>query len=568
MKRIIIKNKLVGSIAFIVFVLFFASLLFYNQKMKEETYEIEYDWKVHVNGNLYERQPESKLIQYVLPNMKKGNIIELSHKMEDFKIKDAGIIFDTWHAIVEVYVDKEKVYSWGLEYYDNEMMLGAKRHKIILPDHYIGKNLVIKLTTTEDYAMKKFESVAVSSFSEEKHFWFNRPFLIIFSGFLFFIFGFIVFLLPYFTLIKKDVFLSSIMLGSSFMLMGIYFLCRAKIIHLLIPDPLVYNQIEFLTLYILPITLMAYTFNLKGIYPSKNLKIFYKMYIIFYAILVFTSFLLNNYSNIHYASLLNVIYIGTIVGYLLCYLALKTSKEKILWIKITLLAIKTFFLGALLSIIAFHAEANPQINRMFMLWKYYEYILVFVTFVMLVLFFIGFYLNLKQMLLLKIENEKLDYMAHYDSLTMIKNRRSFNEKLQELKLQELSDGKGRKKFSIAVIDLNNLKMINDSMGHSVGDKMIISIANAMEKIAKKNVENYRIGGDEFVIIANDIENIEDIINNLIDEIEKYNLKSQKGKISVAIGTSKSSEGSDVYELFDLADKRMYEFKKMMKTESI
>ena len=89
-----------------------------------------------------------------------------------------------------------------------------------------------------------------------------------------------------------------------------------------------------------------------------------------------------------------------------------------------------------------------------------------------------------------IEKTVYEKLAYTDPLTLKKNRRAFNEEL--LKLKETSQ-----KGTIIFADINNLKAINDTFGHEEGDKAIIIVSKALEKFT----DVYRLGGDEFCVIA-------------------------------------------------------------------
>lgn len=144
-----------------------------------------------------------------------------------------------------------------------------------------------------------------------------------------------------------------------------------------------------------------------------------------------------------------------------------------------------------------------------------------------------------------------------DALTKLGNRYSFEQKLEEIK-------KGKYDVTIISSDLNDLKEINDTYGHSYGDAAIISAARYLkENFAKDSI--YRLGGDEFVIIS-----YNDIDDEYLEEIKnkEYFVKgiNKQIKISFAFGKSIYKHNSN-YELDDVledADKNMYIDKKNIK----
>lgn len=96
------------------------------------------------------------------------------------------------------------------------------------------------------------------------------------------------------------------------------------------------------------------------------------------------------------------------------------------------------------------------------------------------------------------QQDRLKYISYQDMLTAMYNRNKY--------IQFLTSNKGivLEKIGVAYIDLNGLKEINDKQGHEAGDEFICKSARVISDIFPKT--SYRIGGDEFVIIENDISN--------------------------------------------------------------
>ncbi|WP_081976290.1 bifunctional diguanylate cyclase/phosphodiesterase [Ureibacillus manganicus] len=101
---------------------------------------------------------------------------------------------------------------------------------------------------------------------------------------------------------------------------------------------------------------------------------------------------------------------------------------------------------------------------------------------------------------LKLSEEKVAHLASHDSLTGLLNRRRLNEELNKSIINY-------KDCPIAVIfiDLDNFKMINDTLGHSFGDQLIIKVAEMLKNISPPYKQVARISGDEFILIIHDVE---------------------------------------------------------------
>lgn len=95
----------------------------------------------------------------------------------------------------------------------------------------------------------------------------------------------------------------------------------------------------------------------------------------------------------------------------------------------------------------------------------------------------------------KMQSMKIQHLAYHDALTGLANRLSFLERLSAELTGQLGSGSG----ALLFIDIDNFKMINDSMGHAVGDQFLWQTANALQKVAQEQFVA-RLGGDEFVVI--------------------------------------------------------------------
>lgn len=137
-----------------------------------------------------------------------------------------------------------------------------------------------------------------------------------------------------------------------------------------------------------------------------------------------------------------------------------------------------------------------------------------------------------------------------DGLTNLLNRRSFDIFTRQNK---------DKKFVVISIDMNNLKIINDTYGHHEGDKAIISVVDTIHGYFKKGNTLYRMGGDEFLIISTKL-SLEQIKSNLV----AINHKLKEKGYSIAYGIAVHEENVDIQTVCEEADSLMYELKKAQK----
>jgi diguanylate cyclase (GGDEF)-like protein/PAS domain S-box-containing protein len=142
----------------------------------------------------------------------------------------------------------------------------------------------------------------------------------------------------------------------------------------------------------------------------------------------------------------------------------------------------------------------------------------------------------------KVTEEQLLHDALHDALTGLPNRVLFMDRLSHA----ISLAKRRRNYLFAVLffDLDRFKLINDSLGHSVGDQLLIAIARRLEKYLRVGDTVARLGGDEFTILLEDIkdENVAtNIANRLQEELTRsFNLSGNEVFTSASIGITLSS----------------------------
>lgn len=159
--------------------------------------------------------------------------------------------------------------------------------------------------------------------------------------------------------------------------------------------------------------------------------------------------------------------------------------------------------------------------------------------------------------------KSLDRKAKHDNLTGLKNRSTL---LQEIEKAVTASQKAKNKTAVLFMDLNLFKQINDSLGHDYGDLILKETASRLLASVRYSDTVFRLGGDEFLII---LRNIEDI-TNVFSAIEKIQEKFKEpadinGKaidISISIGVSISPDDStNSLELIEFSDIAMYASKR-------
>lgn len=122
--------------------------------------------------------------------------------------------------------------------------------------------------------------------------------------------------------------------------------------------------------------------------------------------------------------------------------------------------------------------------------------------------------------------EQLAYLANYDPLTNLPNRNLLMERMRQTLGRASRNQQG---VAVLVLDLDGFQMINDSLGHEVGDKMLQEVASRLTKTVSVGATVARLSGDEFVIMeeANDpVKQVSDIAQRVLDAISKFMMLNQ------------------------------------------
>ena len=171
---------------------------------------------------------------------------------------------------------------------------------------------------------------------------------------------------------------------------------------------------------------------------------------------------------------------------------------------------------------------------------------------------------------LKQAEEKLIHDAFHDALTGLPNRILFMERLE----RALKHTKRRADYSFAVLflDLDRFKLVNDSLGHTIGDQLLVALADRLKKCLRSGDTFARLGGDEFTILLDDIEGMDDV-TYIVDRIHKemtlpFNLSGYEVITSASIGIALNANSYELpEEILRDADTAMYRAKALGKARS-
>ena len=160
------------------------------------------------------------------------------------------------------------------------------------------------------------------------------------------------------------------------------------------------------------------------------------------------------------------------------------------------------------------------------------------------------------------QREKLEYQANHDALTNLPNRVLFLDRLsQSIKIAQ----RDNKEIALLFVDLDHFKSVNDSLGHTAGDKILVDFSQRLSKKIKTTDTISRVGGDEFCIVLNDVENLESLSDFILDILniskEMYTIQDDTIYLGMSMGIAMyPHDGVDANTLLRDADSAMHKAK--------
>ncbi len=148
--------------------------------------------------------------------------------------------------------------------------------------------------------------------------------------------------------------------------------------------------------------------------------------------------------------------------------------------------------------------------------------------------------------------EEIVYESEHDHLTKIYNKGKYLSMLEDFFPK-------CERIAVFNMDVNYLKRLNDSMGHEAGDKLLQKAARSLMAVERDNVAAYRMGGDEFLLVAWDVsmQEAEELLRKWHEALDTLNKEDDGIECVIACGLSYGGPGHDLEQVLKLADERMY-----------
>lgn len=474
---------------------------------------------------------------------KNAKIVSINHSIDKDTIDNKYLFFKCRNREIKVYIDNEEIYNSG-EVIGIFPFSKAGWHIVELKEEYLGKNLSIEDDLYRSNSLYEIDKINLAkNKSAILYYVMLKELPSIAIGFVLLAASLILFFVWIFTrkLLKNN---KVLYLSILLILVSIGFIINTEIVRMIIKNSDILNIISCEILILIP---MAIILHYLGNGNNRLPKVIEIMPIINFIIcnLFYISGAIELTSVIHITNIFILIECLIFSGQYIYRIFIKKEKDDTK-ANIGFIVMAFFILFDIIKCELLKSSEYYNISKIGIL----IYISTLAYDVIIEIMHLS--LKVKQADIYK-------NLAFKDVLTNIFNRFAFEEKMKRI-----NDESGKNcDILLIMIDINNLKFINDSKGHESGDKYIIDNVRFIEGKINKLGSLYRIGGDEFVIISS-IKNLEKL-KVIFSSMENEILHNNK-KINFAFGFAyfDSNVDKSIYDTLKRADKNMYKNKSIIK----
>lgn len=463
------------------------------------------------------------------------------------------LTFFSYHSNVSAYAGGKKIYSTSVNRDSSffPVLYSDTWNQFVITKEYQGEKIMILFETPYQSVLDqepKFlfgdETDIIEKVVEESVGGLTLSFLIMIAG---------VFMIGYslFSGKNKENNLSFICLGIFATLVGIWFTINTKIILMLFPDGIQLNYLSYLILGSVSVPFMLFEKSImdRKLHRSWN---FLCIFVIASQILCVLLQLFGIYDMkqslfITHGAIMVAI-AGTILNAIIDVKLQGLNNVS----KINICCAILTAAGVLADIVIFYL--NDSYEREYNITKT-AFLIYIVSLLMHSI------VETKRLMMKGKEAQKFEELAYTDELTGLYSRTAYNSFVQKADLKEHI-------YTVFMYDLNNLKKCNDTYGHNCGDEYIMESARIIKESFETLGECYRIGGDEFCVIAKDVEeqDIKQCYKTMYAKVEEYNRTHGKNIMGIATGHASFDESCDetLRDTRGRADLMMYKNKTEMK----
>ncbi len=562
LSKIFNKNSL--KILFIIYALFsIASIVYFADHLmckdlnqQSDRLYLDTNWEITINSEHYYNVD---LQNFKFPTVDKGTSILMETTLpDDWDYTNPALTFHVRHSTVKMYGNRELFYSYGHERLADGKTVGSGIQIIDFSNDYKGKELKILLTVTENNTFSSFDRIYISEWDDAFRFIVTENRLPLLTGSFLVVFGLVVALVTTFATVSSKKYVNLLLLAAFSIFMGLWTLCYHNVIIIFSIPTYSASLLEYMAIMLAPIPILGYMHTYVKNLESKRISIIYKLLFIAQIILSVVTIILHSTDIMHSATLLpysQVLFVLHSIFF--AYVLFKGNRKHKKSHMLHTLGLVVILACIVYDLIIYVVNRYAGLSASYTKGVSSLGIIVFIGILILDLIH-----NISLRLMEEHEKERLIKCAYTDTLTQINNRTFCAEYMLAL------ESKKSNNYTIINFDLNNLKRTNDSHGHAQGDHLIKTAARVISEAFSHAGIVGRMGGDEFIAIipTNDTKQIEKLIKRFNTLIAITNDNDPYLSLSISYGYASNTDiaSGKLEEVYELADKRMYDNKKQYK----
>ncbi len=507
----------------------------------EKTYDISSDWTVLRDGI------REKVTLPVQVEAKASKVVSFEKVLSYDESLGNSILFRSSQQYIKVYLDQELIYEFGGDQKTiAKVSPGSCWQLLTLPANFSNKTLRIETIAYSDQFAGRFRYFYVGNKSALIYFVLKRALPTIVIMFPILVAGF---MLIFASFIFKETYAKRKIryLGVFSIVISSWIMTESQMLQLISGNLLVAEFVSFSFFSSLPFLACSFLRCYKTFVTDKIMRVIYWITIVTYILVQLLQLTnIQDYMQSYYWTHISMV---ALIFYVLFVFVKQIRAKEKTEDKDVVLAIAVFGMMAVLDMFRFYlipSDDNISLTR----YGIFLFILILAYFAMK-----KSVDEQKEMAAQEVYRK----MAYIDVLTGLANRNSFEEKVEFYRTNKSATDP-----IVMIVDLNDLKKINDSYGHYVGDKSIVKLAMTLDKCFGKIGNCYRIGGDEFCVISEKLteEQFAEKVARFEQEM-KAEIKGIPVSISAACGWLKT-ERQNIDQSIRVVDRLMYENKKKIK----
>ena len=511
-------------------------------------------WTVLYHNEKYINTNLEMMSKQVGLTFSRGDTVTLTQS-KPIEIEDLPfpyLLFKTQFCAFEVFLDNQLINEKYLKELSEFKYIGIGYHAIELPKDSSGKKLTVKLYISENNTRADLVTPLIGDFDDLYRYLFHSEMFPFISGLFLMVFGFISLIISFLFYIRSAEVETQIICSLINITLGTWILSAYSTMGFFLEAAFV-TMVEYLALYSLVPLMYLLLYNLHPRY-NNSVLIFITITSVLFDILFFVLHFMNLVHINHFQYpyyMMSAIGIVTLCIYL--YFDFR-NRVKNFSTMILMLGLSALVLSLLVYEVVALSHFLVDYRQISVTILIIPSGSLFFVIVQLLNYFIYMTRSYAQ----KEEFASLSQVAYIDNLTGIHNRVSCDQKLNEI-------GQTDADFTILSLDLNGLKEVNDNSGHPAGDRLLKSFADCLLSVFEDTGSSYRIGGDEFLVLFESIEDskLDEMLHTLDERLLLLDKDDPEINHSVSYGYAKRSETEekDTHSVVMLADKRMYDYKR-------